>query len=96
MKVAHRFQFESNSGDSYPQGANSWAQVQSVYYSDHEAVAYSNPLCLAEVRALSLMSISAHHVFQFGGGFLLSWGEVAKGGTGYEKYSQYMLSKCQN
>ncbi|KAJ7729673.1 glycoside hydrolase family 35 protein [Mycena maculata] len=58
-------------GDSYPQGANSWAQVQSVYYSDHEAVAYSNPLCLAE----------------FGGGYLLSWGEVPFGGTGYEKYS---------
>ncbi|KAF7346101.1 Beta-galactosidase [Mycena sanguinolenta] len=59
-------------GDSYPQGANSWAQVQAVYYSNHEAVAFSNPLCLAE----------------FGGGFLLNWGEVAFGGTGYEKYSQ--------
>lgn len=58
-------------GDSYPQGTNSWAQVQSVYYSDHEAVAFSNPLCLAE----------------FGGGFLLSWGEVSMGGTGYEKYT---------
>ncbi|KAJ7714180.1 glycoside hydrolase family 35 protein [Mycena metata] len=58
-------------GDSYPQGANSWAQVQAVYYSNHIAVAPSNPLCLAE----------------FGGGFLLNWGGVAFGGTGYEKYS---------
>lgn len=38
-----------DSGDSYPQGQNSWAQVQSVYFSDHEAVAPNNPLCLAEV-----------------------------------------------
>ncbi|KAF8578602.1 glycoside hydrolase family 35 protein [Ramaria rubella] len=58
-------------GDSYPQGSSSWAQVQSIYYSDHKAVAPSNPLCLAE----------------FGGGFLLSWDEVSRGGTGYEKYS---------
>ncbi|KAJ6584740.1 glycoside hydrolase family 35 protein [Mycena capillaripes] len=58
-------------GDSYPQGANSWAQVQSIYYSAHKAVAPSNPLCLAE----------------FGGGFLLNWGGAAFGGTGYEKYS---------
>ncbi|KAJ3994765.1 glycoside hydrolase family 35 protein [Lentinula boryana] len=57
-------------GDSYPQGANSWAQVQSVYYTFHEAVAFSNPLCLAE----------------FGGGFLLNWGSELLGGTGYEKY----------
>ncbi|KIJ54226.1 glycoside hydrolase family 35 protein [Sphaerobolus stellatus SS14] len=57
-------------GDSYPQGANSWAQVQAIYYSDHVAVAPSNPLCLAE----------------FGGGFLLSWGSATRGGTGYEKY----------
>ncbi|KAJ7043887.1 glycoside hydrolase family 35 protein [Mycena alexandri] len=58
-------------GDSYPQGANSWAQVQAVYYSNHVAVAPSNPLCLGE----------------FGGGFLLNWGGVPFGGTGYEKYS---------
>ncbi|KAH7924781.1 glycoside hydrolase family 35 protein [Leucogyrophana mollusca] len=58
-------------GDSYPQGQNSWAQVQTVYYSDHEAVAYSNPLCLSE----------------FGGGYIVGWGQVALGGTGYEKYS---------
>ncbi|KAJ7589475.1 glycoside hydrolase family 35 protein [Mycena floridula] len=59
-------------GDSYPQGANSWAQVQSIYYSAHQAVAPSNPVCLAE----------------FGGGFLLQWGSVTpRGGTGYEKYS---------
>ncbi|KAF9472855.1 glycoside hydrolase family 35 protein [Pholiota conissans] len=58
-------------GDSYPQGTNSWAQVQAVYYSNHEASAPTNPLCLAE----------------FGGGFLLGWGSVARGGTGYEKYS---------
>ncbi|KAJ3760155.1 glycoside hydrolase family 35 protein [Lentinula raphanica] len=59
-------------GDSYPQGANSWAQVQSIYYQFHEAVAFSNPLCLAE----------------FGGGFLLNWGPQPQlGGTGYEKYS---------
>ncbi|KAJ7069972.1 glycoside hydrolase family 35 protein [Mycena amicta] len=58
-------------GDSYPQGANSWAQVQAIYYSAHQAVAPSNPLCLAE----------------FGGGFLLEWGGAAFGGTGYEKYS---------
>ncbi len=37
------------SGDSYPQGSNRWAQVQSIYYSAHQAVAPSNPLCLAEV-----------------------------------------------
>ena len=37
------------SGDSYAQGSNSWAQVQSIYYTFHEAVAFSNPLCLAEV-----------------------------------------------
>ncbi|KAH0584129.1 hypothetical protein H2248_009695 [Termitomyces sp. 'cryptogamus'] len=58
-------------GDSYPQGANSWAQVQAIYYSAHVANAPSNPLCLAE----------------FGGGFLLGWGAVPRGGTGYEKYS---------
>ncbi|THV02456.1 glycoside hydrolase family 35 protein [Dendrothele bispora CBS 962.96] len=59
-------------GDSYPQGSNGWAQVQSIYFSAHEAVAPSNPLCLAE----------------FGGGFLLEWGAVSpRGGTGYEKYS---------
>ncbi|KJA23488.1 glycoside hydrolase family 35 protein [Hypholoma sublateritium FD-334 SS-4] len=58
-------------GDSYPQGANSWAQVQAVYYSNHEGSAPSDPLCLAE----------------FGGGFLLGWGAAARGGTGYEKYS---------
>ncbi|KAF8159357.1 glycoside hydrolase family 35 protein [Crassisporium funariophilum] len=58
-------------GDSYPQGANSWAQVQAIYYSAHRAVAPNNPLCLAE----------------FGGGFLLGWGAAARGGTGYEKYS---------
>ncbi|KAK0438054.1 glycoside hydrolase family 35 protein [Armillaria borealis] len=59
-------------GDSYPQGSNRWAQVQSIYYSAHQAVAPSNPLCLAE----------------FGGGFLLQWGSVTpRGGTGYEKYS---------
>ncbi|KAJ7288517.1 glycoside hydrolase family 35 protein [Mycena rebaudengoi] len=57
-------------GDSYPQGANSWAQVQAVYYSNFQAVAPNNPLCLAE----------------FGGGFLLQWGAAALGGTGYEKY----------
>ncbi|KAF5316478.1 hypothetical protein D9619_006706 [Psilocybe cf. subviscida] len=45
-------------GDSYPQGANSWAQVQAVYYSNHLASAPTNPLCLAE----------------FGGGFLLANG----------------------
>ena len=37
-----------NSGDSYPQ-SNSWAQVQAIYYSYHEASAPSNPTCLAEV-----------------------------------------------
>ncbi|KAF7291695.1 Beta-galactosidase [Mycena chlorophos] len=58
-------------GDSYPQGANSWAQVQAVYYSNHEAVAQSNPLCLAE----------------FGGGYLIEWGPGTFGGTGFEKYS---------
>ncbi|TFK39704.1 glycoside hydrolase family 35 protein [Crucibulum laeve] len=59
-------------GDSYPQGANSWAQVQAIYYSAHKAVAPNNPLCLAE----------------FGGGFLLGWGAVStRSGTGYEKYS---------
>ncbi|KAJ7644336.1 glycoside hydrolase family 35 protein [Roridomyces roridus] len=63
-------------GDSYPQGANSWAQVQAVYYSDHEAVAPSNPLCLAE----------------FGGGFLLNWGGAPFGGTGYEKYSENLTN----
>ncbi|KAG6910916.1 hypothetical protein DXG01_006599 [Tephrocybe rancida] len=58
-------------GDSYPQGANRWAQVQAIYYSAHVANAPNNPLCLAE----------------FGGGFLLGWGAAAPGGTGYEKYS---------
>ncbi|EGO22566.1 glycoside hydrolase family 35 protein [Serpula lacrymans var. lacrymans S7.9] len=58
-------------GDSYPQGQNSWSEVQTVYYSDHEAVAWSNPLCLSE----------------FGGGYIVGWGQVARGGTGYEKYS---------
>ncbi|KAE9405356.1 glycoside hydrolase family 35 protein [Gymnopus androsaceus JB14] len=66
-------------GDSYPQGSNSWAQVQSIYYTFHEAVAFSNPLCLAEV--------SFHICSSFGGGFLLNWGEEPIGGTGYEKYS---------
>ncbi|KAJ7212285.1 glycoside hydrolase family 35 protein [Mycena pura] len=67
-------------GDSYPQGANSWAQVQAVYYSDHKAVAPSNPLCLAE----------------FGGGFLLEWGQGAFAGTGYEKYSSINGSGLTN
>ncbi|RDB21488.1 putative beta-galactosidase A [Hypsizygus marmoreus] len=58
-------------GDSYPQGSNRWAQVQAIYNSAHQAVAPNNPLCLAE----------------FGGGFLLGWGAVDRGGTGYEKYS---------
>ncbi|CAK5269747.1 unnamed protein product [Mycena citricolor] len=58
-------------GDTYPQGTNSWSQVQSVYYSLHKAIAPSNPLCLAE----------------FGGGYLLNWGASAFGGTGYEKFS---------
>ncbi|KAI0788892.1 glycoside hydrolase family 35 protein [Abortiporus biennis] len=58
-------------GDSYPQGSSRWAQVQTVYFSNHKAVAPNNPLCLAE----------------FGGGFLLGWNGAAKGGTGYEKYS---------
>ncbi|KAI5890378.1 glycoside hydrolase family 35 protein [Schizophyllum commune H4-8] len=60
-------------GDSYPQGKNSWANPQSIYRSAHEAVAPSNPLCLAE----------------FAGAFLIQWGEVAtRYGTGYEKYSE--------
>ncbi|KAL9713437.1 hypothetical protein Ac2012v2_003047 [Leucoagaricus gongylophorus] len=64
-------------GDSYPQGGNNWAQVQSIYYSAHKAVAPSGPLCLAE----------------FGGGFLLSWGAVAsRGGTGYEKFSDNLTN----
>ncbi|KAF8645087.1 hypothetical protein AX16_008145 [Volvariella volvacea WC 439] len=58
-------------GDSYPQGANRWQQVQAIYYSAHQSSAPSNPLCLAE----------------FGGGYLLGWGSVTRGGTGYEKYS---------
>ena len=36
-------------GDSYPQGKNRWVNPQSIYRSAHEAVAPSNPLCLAEV-----------------------------------------------
>ncbi|KAF7365411.1 Beta-galactosidase [Mycena venus] len=67
-------------GDSYPQGANSWAQVQSIYYSAHKAVAPSNPLCLAE----------------FGGGFLLNWGGAPFGGTGYEKYSNAQTTTILN
>ncbi|KAF8882056.1 glycoside hydrolase family 35 protein [Gymnopilus junonius] len=51
-------------GDSYPAG-----QVQAVYYSDHVAVAPTDPLCLAE----------------FAGGELLGWGSTPFGGTGYEK-----------
>ncbi|KAG6888064.1 hypothetical protein C0995_010839 [Termitomyces sp. Mi166 len=67
------------SGDSYPQGANNWAQVQAIYYSAHAASAPSNPLCLAEYFFIGLV--------KFGGGFLLGWGAVPRGGTGYEKYS---------
>ncbi|KAL1742367.1 glycoside hydrolase family 35 protein [Schizophyllum fasciatum] len=60
-------------GDSYPQGKNRWTNPQSIYRSAHEAVAPSNPLCLAE----------------FAGAFLIQWGEVAERyGTGYEKYSE--------
>ncbi|KAI0765993.1 glycoside hydrolase family 35 protein [Irpex lacteus] len=51
--------------------SNNWAQVQAIYYQYHEASAPSNPTCLAE----------------FGGGWLLGWGSVARGGTGYEKYT---------
>ncbi|THG96966.1 hypothetical protein EW026_g4966 [Hermanssonia centrifuga] len=58
-------------GDSYPQSTR-WTQVQAVYYSDHEAVAPSNPLCLAE----------------FGGGWLLGWASAPRGGTGYEMFSK--------
>ncbi|KAJ3482157.1 hypothetical protein NLI96_g7176 [Meripilus lineatus] len=58
-------------GDTYPQGASRWSQVQTVYYSNHQAVAPNNPLCLAE----------------FGGGFLLGWASGNRTGTGYEKYS---------
>ncbi|KAF8202416.1 glycoside hydrolase family 35 protein [Pholiota molesta] len=66
-------------GDSYPQGANSWAQVQAVYYSNHEAAAPSNPLCLAEVRPTFVVHFDSSWL-------LLGWGSVARGGTGYEKY----------
>ena len=83
------------SGDSYPQGTNSWAQVQAVYYSNHESSAPSDPLCLAEVCCILLF---AHDVgidiYQFGGGFLLGWGAVARGGTGYEKYCTWHLIDC--
>lgn len=75
------------SGDSYPQGANSWAQVQAVYYSNHEISAPSDPLCLAEV-CCSFLFVHVgieYSIHQFGGGFLLGWGAVARGGTGYEK-----------
>ena len=41
------------SGDSYPQGANRWATVQTIYWSNHVAVAPNNPLCLAEVGNLT-------------------------------------------
>ncbi|KDR80837.1 hypothetical protein GALMADRAFT_135938 [Galerina marginata CBS 339.88] len=58
-------------GDSYPQGTSRWSQVQSVYYSLHVQNAPSNPLCLAE----------------FGGGFQIAWAGAARGGTGYEKYT---------
>ncbi|TRM69220.1 glycoside hydrolase family 35 protein [Schizophyllum amplum] len=59
-------------GDSYPQGKNSWTNPQSIYRSAHEAVAPSNPLCLAE----------------FAGAYLIQWGEVSERyGTGYEKYT---------
>ncbi|KAJ8456901.1 hypothetical protein ONZ45_g18534 [Pleurotus djamor] len=66
-------------GDSYPQGANRWAQVQSIYWSAHKAVAPNNPLCLAE----------------FGGGFLLNWGAGAPNrcGTGYEKFSDDLTNQ---
>ncbi|KAI0318758.1 glycoside hydrolase family 35 protein [Amylostereum chailletii] len=57
-------------GDSYPQGTTHWAQVQTVYYSNHLGAAPSDPLCLAE----------------FGGGWLLGWGSKARGGTGYELF----------
>ncbi|KAL1710662.1 glycoside hydrolase family 35 protein [Schizophyllum commune] len=68
-------------GDSYPQGKNRWVNPQSIYRSAHEAVAPSNPLCLAEVVLLRLMGS------QFAGAFLIQWGEVAtRYGTGYEKY----------
>ncbi|KAL1696048.1 glycoside hydrolase family 35 protein [Schizophyllum commune] len=70
-------------GDSYPQGKNRWVNPQSIYRSAHEAVAPSNPLCLAEVVLLRLMGS------QFAGAFLIQWGEVAtRYGTGYEKYSE--------
>ncbi|KAH8093824.1 glycoside hydrolase family 35 protein [Cristinia sonorae] len=62
--------------DSYPQGQSSWSQPQTTYYSNHKAVAPSNPHCLAE----------------FGGGYLLGWGSVGFGGTGYEKYSNDLSS----
>ena len=36
--------------------------------------------------ALTFTCSSVLHRHQFGGGFLLGWGSVAFGGTGYEKY----------
>jgi len=75
-------------GDSYTQGGNNWAQVQSIYYSAHKAVAPSGPLCLAEVLINHFLAPNRFLPFvQFGGGFLLSWGAVSpRGGTGYEKF----------
>jgi hypothetical protein len=58
--------------DSYPQGGNSWSNVQGTYRSSMRAVAPSSPVCLAE----------------FGGGYLLGWGGGVRGPTGYEKFSE--------
>lgn len=63
------------SGDSYPQGTTRWNQVQQIYYQYHEAVAPSNPLCLAE----------------FGGGWLLGWGGKPRGGVGYDVFSEFQF-----
>ncbi|KAF8882023.1 glycoside hydrolase superfamily [Gymnopilus junonius] len=57
-------------GDSYPAG-----QVQAVYYSDHVAVAPTDPLCLAE----------------FAGGELLGWGSTPFGGTGVLVSGPYLV-----
>jgi len=52
------------SGDSYPQGGNNWAQVQSIYYSAHKAVAPSGPLCLAEVLINHFLAQTAsYHLY---------------------------------
>ncbi|KAF8078179.1 glycoside hydrolase family 35 protein [Lyophyllum atratum] len=88
VPITHNDQHAGQAGNFSPDRPGThvdiyWSEqmgsVQAIYNSAHQAVAPSNPLCLAE----------------FGGGFLLGWGAAARGGTGYEKFCASWISNAE-